>query len=58
MLAAAAAVAQQPPDLVVQLGARGVIFLRSRGSAIVPHAATLVQVDVDGAEIGRIRTSA
>ena len=56
VLAAAAAVAQQPPDLVVQLGARGGIFLGGRGGAIVPHAATLVQVDVDGAEIGRIRT--
>lgn len=56
VLAAAAAVAQQPPDVVVQLGARGGIFLGGRGGAIVPHAATLIQIDVDGAEIGRIRT--
>ena len=56
LAAAAAAGAHQAPDVVVQLGARGGIFLGGRGGAIVPHEAKLIQIDVDGAEIGRLRT--
>lgn len=45
-----------PPDVVLQLGARGGLFLGGRGGAIVPHASRLIRVDIDGAEIGRIKT--
>ena len=55
VLAQAANMAQQPPDLVVQLGARAGMFLGGRSGSIVPHGAQLVQVDIDGAEIGRLR---
>jgi len=54
-LAAAAMVAKQPADLVVLLGARAGLFLGGRAGAIIPHAAKLVQIDIDGAEIGRLR---
>jgi acetolactate synthase I/II/III large subunit len=54
-LAAAALGAGQPADVVVQLGARAGLFLGGRGGMIVPHAARLIQVDIDGAEIGRLR---
>ena len=55
VLAQAANMAQQPPDLVVQLGARSGMFLGGRSGSIVPHSARLVQIDIDGAEIGRLR---
>lgn len=46
---------QKPqPDLVLLLGARTGFLLGGRGGAIVPTSnCRLVQVDVDGAEIGR-----
>lgn len=52
---AMAAVAGQPADLVIQLGARAGLFLGGRVSAVVPPNARLVQIDIDGAEIGRMR---
>lgn len=54
-LAAAAAGAKQPADLVVQIGARAGLLLGGRGGMVVPHDARLVQIDIDGAEIGRLR---
>ena len=54
-LAQASAMAGQAPDLVIQLGARAGMFLGGRGGAIIPHEARLVQVDINGAEIGRLR---
>jgi len=55
-LGAAAMGAKQPADLVILLGARAGLFLGGRGGSIIPHGATFVQIDVDGAEIGRLRT--
>jgi acetolactate synthase-1/2/3 large subunit len=54
-LAAAALVEKQPADLVVLLGARQGLFLGGRAGSIIPNAAKLVQVDIDGSEIGRLR---
>lgn len=55
-LAAAALIAKQPADLVILLGARAGLFLGGRAGGIIPHAAKLVQIDIDGSEIGRLRT--
>jgi acetolactate synthase-1/2/3 large subunit len=55
-LAAAALGAKQPADLVIQIGARAGLFLGGRAGTIVPHDARLVQIDIDGSEIGRLRT--
>ncbi|HWA60737.1 MAG TPA: thiamine pyrophosphate-binding protein [Caulobacteraceae bacterium] len=52
----AAARARQPADLVILLGARAGLFLGGRGGAVIPDGARLVQVDIDGGEIGRLRT--
>ena len=54
-LAAAALGAQQPADLVILVGARAGLFLGGRGGGIIPNAAKLVQIDIDGSEIGRLR---
>jgi acetolactate synthase-1/2/3 large subunit len=51
-----AARAKQPPDVVVQIGARAGLSLGGRSGSVVPHDATLVQIDVDGAELGRVKT--
>ncbi|MFT4101158.1 MAG: thiamine pyrophosphate-binding protein [Burkholderiaceae bacterium] len=48
--------ANEPADLIIQLGARAGMFLGGRHGAIIPHGARLIQIDIDGAEIGRIRT--
>lgn len=56
-LAAAAMGAQQPADLVVQIGARAGLFLGGRSGSVVPHDAKLVQIDIDGSEIGRLRSA-
>jgi acetolactate synthase-1/2/3 large subunit len=55
-LAAAALGAGQPADLVIQIGARAGLFLGGRAGAVVPETAKLVQIDIDGAEIGRLRS--
>lgn len=46
---------QQPhPDLIILLGARTGFLLGGRGGAVVPTSACkIVQIDVDGSEIGR-----
>jgi acetolactate synthase-1/2/3 large subunit len=52
----AAVRAKQPPDVVVQLGARSGMSLGGRSGALVPPQARLIQVDVDGIELGRLST--
>ena len=54
-LAMAAMAHKAPADLVVLLGARTGLFLGGRSGAVIPHAAKLVQIDIDEAEIGRLR---
>lgn len=44
---------QPRPDLVILLGARTGFLLGGRNHAIIPPDATIVQIDIDGAEIGR-----
>jgi acetolactate synthase-1/2/3 large subunit len=56
VLAAAAFGAKQPADVVLQIGVRSGMFLGGRAGAIVPDDATLVHVDLDGVELGRMRT--
>ena len=43
------------PDAVLLVGARFGFYLGGRGGGTVPLDAAVVQVDLDGAEIGRIR---
>lgn len=43
------------PDVVLLAGARLGFYLGGRGGATVPLDAAVIQVDVDGAEIGRLR---
>jgi acetolactate synthase-1/2/3 large subunit len=43
------------PDVVLLLGARRGMFLGGRSSVVIPENAKVIQVDVDGAEIGRFR---
>ncbi len=43
------------PDVVLLLGARRGMFLGGRSSVVIPESAKVIQVDVDGAEIGRFR---
>jgi acetolactate synthase I/II/III large subunit len=43
------------PDVVLLLGARRGMFLGGRSSVVIPASAKVIQVDVDGAEIGRFR---
>ena len=54
-LAVAQLALQQPADLVIQMGARAGLLLGGGSGMVVPHAAKLVQIDIDGAEIGRMR---
>ena len=56
-LAAANLSAGQPADLILQIGARAGLFLGGRLGAVIPDAAKLVQIDIDGAEMGRIRAA-
>lgn len=55
VLAAAGLTTGKAPDLVILLGARMGMFTGGRGGAIIPHAAKVIQIDIEGAEIGRIR---
>jgi thiamine pyrophosphate-dependent acetolactate synthase large subunit-like protein len=55
-LAVAALMEKQPADLVILLGARAGLFLGGRAGSIIPHSAKFVQIDIDGSEIGRLRT--
>ncbi len=43
------------PDLVMMAGARAGMYLSGRSGAIVPDGATVIQIDLDGGEIGRLR---
>ena len=54
-LAAAALGPKQPADLVILIGARAGLFLGGRAGTIIPDQAKLVQIDIDGSEIGRLR---
>ncbi|MBP1687153.1 MAG: bznB [Deltaproteobacteria bacterium] len=44
----------QAPDVVLLLGARRGLMLGSRSNSMIPAAARVIQVDVDGVEPGRI----
>lgn len=48
----------EPPDLVVLLGARRGMMTGSRSATMIPKTARVVQVDLDGAEAGRIDDAA
>jgi acetolactate synthase-1/2/3 large subunit len=54
-LAALQLMSGKGPDVVLLLGARTGMFLGGRSGAIIPLDAKVVQIDVDGAEIGRFR---
>ena len=54
-LAALAAVGAGEPDLVLVLGARLGLFTGGRTGSILPADARVIQVDVEGEEIGRNR---
>jgi acetolactate synthase I/II/III large subunit len=43
------------PDAVLLVGSRFGLYLGSRGGGVVPHSAAVVEIDLDGAEIGRLR---
>lgn len=43
------------PDVVLLLGARFGFYLGGRGGTVVPLDARIVQVDIDAAELGRLR---
>lgn len=53
-LAAANADGGERADLVILAGARAGLLLGGRSGAIIPPDAKIVQVDIDGAEIGRL----
>lgn len=53
-LALLGSVNEQPPDLIVLLGARTGFLLGGRGGAVIPNAGCkFIHVDVDGSEIGK-----
>lgn len=54
-LAAVQAMAGAGPDVLLVLGARFGLFTGGRSGTIIPRDARIVQVDVEGAEIGRLR---
>ena len=43
------------PDVVALLGARQGLYTGGRGGRLIPDDATLIQVDIDPAELGRLR---
>lgn len=43
------------PDVVVMAGARAGMYLSGRSGAIIPDEAMVIQIDTNGAEIGRMR---
>lgn len=57
VLAVSRIVEKAPPDLVILIGARMGLLLAGRTGSIIPHDAKLVQIDIDGAEIGRLRAA-
>ena len=48
-----AALGKDTPDLVILLGARTGFLLGGRSGALIPSTSTIVQIDLDGAEIGK-----
>lgn len=53
-LAALAATGQKQPDLMILLGVRTGFLLGARSGAIIPNKnCKLIQIDIDGSEIGR-----
>lgn len=53
-LAGLALAGEERPDLVILAGARAGLLLGGRSNAIIPQDARLLQVDIDGGEIGRM----
>jgi len=53
-LAALALAGEARPDLVVLAGARAGLLLGGRSNAIIPKDARLLQIDIEGNEIGRM----
>jgi acetolactate synthase-1/2/3 large subunit len=45
----------EPPDVVVLLGTRAGFYLGGRGGAVLPMDAKIIQVDIDGTELSRLR---
>jgi acetolactate synthase-1/2/3 large subunit len=54
-IGATAARQKLAPDLIVLAGARAGMNTGGRSGAVIPHAAKVVQIDIDGGEIGRLR---
>jgi len=54
-LAALAQMGVGRPDVVLILGARLGLFTGGRSEMMIPHSARLIQVDIEGQEIGRNR---
>ncbi len=54
-LAALQEVPDGAPDLVMLLGARPGRYLGGRTGSMIPDSATVIQVEIDDAEIGRVR---
>lgn len=54
-LAVTTLAAGKPADLVIQIGARSGLLLGGRSGRIVSEGAIVVQIDIDGSEIGRLR---
>lgn len=53
-LALLSSINEQPPDLLILIGARTGFLLGGRGGAVLPNSACkFVQVDTDGSEIGK-----
>lgn len=53
-LALLGSINEQPPDLVILIGARTGFLLGGRGGALLPNSeCKFIQVDTDGSEIGR-----
>jgi len=44
-----------PPDVVLMAGARAGMYLGGRSGSIIPAGAKVIQIDVNGGEIGRMR---
>lgn len=54
-LASLQALSGEGPDVALLVGARTGMFLGGRSGAMIPLDAKVLQIDVDGAEIGRFR---
>ena len=52
-----AVVAGHAPDVVILAGARQGLFTGGRTGSVIPASATLIQIDADAGEIGRLRSA-